>query len=113
MSSNINSVSPYVDASAQDLQESIGITQFPDATSFYQIIGGLVIQGGLEVFTVTGVRTVLLPAPLGKQILSILITPVSAGTTSRGYVVPGFGLNSFDISHVNPAASYYWQVIGV
>jgi len=113
MSSSTNSVNPYVGASLAEMQESLGITQFPGEYTWYQIIGGLVIQGGFEIFTGAATRTVNLVAPFQKQVLNITISPTSAGDGPHGHIVAGPGLTSFQIKHYGPNASYFWLAIGV
>jgi len=113
MSSNINSVNPYVGASLAELQDSLGVTQFPGQYTWYQIIGGLVVQGGFEIFTGAAIRTVNLVAPFQKQVLNITISPTSASNGPHGHIVAGVGLTSFQIDHHGPNASYFWLAIGV
>ena len=78
-------------------QESIGITQFDatDETRWFQIIGGLIMQGG----TISGAGAVEFPAPYEKQVLGVWI---NNGTAS------GVSLAGFTASGGN-----YWFSIGL
>jgi hypothetical protein len=92
--------------------ESMGIPQFTAATSFYQILNGIVVQAGVASSASSGNLDIPLPAALRKQILSIQLTRVdvsshvhidSAGTT----------LSNLRIHLTGGGGSVYWLVIGV
>lgn len=110
---NRNSVFPYGKARLDEIQDAIGITQFPGTTTWYQVLGGLVLQGGFEVFTSASTRTINFPAPYQTQVLGIFISPTSASNSPHGQITPTFGLNSFQINHHGPNASYFWWAVGV
>ena len=95
--SNVNSVSDYKRSSLETLQEALGTTQFSssDVNSWYQIINGLIIQGGLS----TGAGVVTFPAPLEKQVLGVFMN----GATASGITLTGF----------TASASGFWWAIGV
>lgn len=111
MSSNINSITPFLGGTVAEIIESIGITQFPSATEWYQGIGGLVVQGGLV--QVLGGATLLVPfnAPHEKQVLGVW-TQVVGAIDNNGYV-NAVGLASFEIVNGAGARSYYWLSLGV
>ncbi len=111
--SNTNSIHPYSKARLEDLQEAIGITQFPGEFTWFQVIGGLIIQGGYESFTSASVRTVNFPAPFSMQVLGVFISPESASNGPHGNMTLVRNLNSFQINHHGPNANYFWWAIGV
>ena len=110
---NTNSIFPYSKARLDEVQESIGVTQFPGETTWYQVLGGLVIQGGFEVFTAPATRTVNFVAPFDKQLLGVFISPASAANGPHGHIVALPTLTSFQINHHGANASYYWWAVGV
>lgn len=110
---NINSVFPFSKARLDELQDAAGITQFPGVNTWYQVMNGLVIQGGLEAFVAPAVRTIDFPAPFEKQLLGVFFSPVAAATGFAAHIVASPGLNSFQLNHSGANASYYWWAIGV
>ena len=111
MSSNINSVQPYSGASLSEASESIGITQFPSLTSWYQIIGGLQVQGGFETLAGAGANVVPFSAPYEKQVLGIFIQVI--GAAENGAFISAVGLNQFTLNNGAGARTYYWWAVGV
>ncbi len=94
---NSNSIVSYSSATLLEVQESLGITQFSpsNVNSWYQVMGGLVIQGGLS----TGAGAVAFPAPLEKQVLGVFMN----GATASAISLTGF----------TASASGFWWAIGV
>lgn len=109
--SNSNAILPFGTANLSDLLEAIGITQFPDGTSWYQTIGGLLIQGG-QTGSVATATTVDFHAGYTKQVLGVFITSL----TNHGpdAYVSTVALDSFVINHSGGGShNYYWFAIGV
>ncbi len=106
-----NSVLPYLGGNEAETSDAIGITKFPSAGNWSQILGGLVIQGG-KVSVLSGATTTFnFNAPIPKEVLGVFIQPLGVSTVS--YRVNTVTLNTFDI--VNGAADqdFYWWAIGV
>jgi hypothetical protein len=80
-----------------NLHESLGVTKFnpTDEASWFQIIGGLLIQGG----NATAAGAITFPAPFEKQLLGVF---VNGGTAS-----------AVSLSGFTTSAANYWWAIGV
>jgi hypothetical protein len=111
MSSNINSIIGRIGASLEETSESLGVTQFPSATSWYQIIGGLQVQGGFETLAGAGANVVPFSAPYEKQVLGIFIQVI--GAAENGAFISAIGLNQFTLNNGAGARTYYWWAVGV
>lgn len=109
--SNTNSIVPYTGVKLKALAESMGITQFPDATSWYQIIGGLIFQGGKVSVLGTALETVPFVAPYEKQLLGIWTQVLDAA--GNNHHVTNAGLTGFDIQNGAGDRDFYWWSIGV
>ena len=109
-----NSVGSYSSTSAEELRDAGGITQFASSTSFFQIINGLQIQGGITSSIAIGGNLVIpFFAPYETQVLGVFLTPVNAAA-SYGSVIPaGTNLNQFQIINGPVAGAFYWWAIGV
>ena len=111
MSSSTNSVAPFLGGTTRDALEALGITQFPSEFGWYQVIGGLIVQGGKV--DVTGGATLAVPfaAPYGKQVLGTWIQ-VMAGAGNNAYIIPT-DLTTFSIVNGVGNRTYYWLSLGV
>lgn len=106
-----NSVLPFLGGNQEETSDAIGITQFPSAGNWFQVLGGLTIQGG-KVSVLSGATlSVAFNAPISKEVLGVFIQPI--GTATVSYRVNSVTLNDFAI--VNGAADqdFYWWAIGV
>lgn len=110
-----NSVPGYDVDNLRALQEAAGITQFPDATGWYQLINGLLVQGG--VVAVGANTSIVVPFQIGmpQQILGIFVQAAIAGVgNGYGTVDPaGTTLQQFTLVNTGAAKDYYWWAIGV
>lgn len=111
MSASYNSIPPFQGGSVRDALESLGITQFPSGTSWYQVIGGLIVQGGSVDIADVATTTINLVAPYEKQLLGIW-TQVVGGTANTAYIT-GADLDSFQIVNGSGARTFYWLSLGV
>lgn len=109
--SSINSIPPYIEATIRDIQETIGITQFPSETSWYQILGGLIVQGGLVEVADSATLAVPFHAPYQTQALGVFIQVVD-GAANTGYIT-SVVTSGFDITNGTGTRSYYWWSVGV
>ena len=109
-----NSVGSYLSSSPEELRDAGGITQFPSATSFFQIINGLQIQGGITAEIAIGGNLVIpFFAPYATQVLGVFLQPANA-VAAYGSVMPtGTNLNQFQIRNGPVAGEFYWWAIGV
>lgn len=100
--------------SIREVQESLGITQFPSGTSWYQIIGGLQIQGGLTD-SIPSATTVAIPfpAPYETQLLGVFLQAVDQADSAWQVVSAGTDLNQFSVRHTGTARKFYWIALGV
>lgn len=113
MSQGTNAVLPFTDATQKDLTDTIGITQFPSANSWYQTIGGLLIQGGLVTGAGSG-ATVVVPFHAGypTQVLGVFVQ--AQGTSVLGWSVNNITTAQFELVNAAVAArSFNWWAIGV
>jgi len=111
MSSSTNSIPPFLGGSAADALESLGITQFPSEFGWYQVIGGLIVQGG-KVSVGDGATLVVdLNAPYEKQTLGVWIQVVD-GTANTAYVA-SVSLADFELINGAGARDFYWLSLGV
>lgn len=113
MSGNTNAITPFVGASLSDLNDALGITQFPSERSWFQTIGGLLVQGGYVAAVGSG-ATVAVPFNVGypTQVLGVFVQPL--GTSVLGHAVNNVTTSGFDL--VNAAVAgrdFYWWAIGV
>lgn len=111
--SNTNAVIPFLDASLRELNDSIGITQFPSETNWYQTIGGILIQGG-TVLAVGSAATVAVSFNAGypTQVLGVFVQ--AKGASVLGWSVDTVTLSGFNL--INAAVAnrdFYWWAIGV
>ena len=111
MSSSYNSIAPFTKARLDEVQESIGITQFPSETSWYQVIGGLIVQGGFVSVGDGATLTVSLNAPYEKQVLGIWIQVVGAAANTAH--VAAVTVDDFSIVNGVGARDFYWLSLGV
>jgi len=116
--SSTNSVIPFLGASSRDLQEAAGITQFPSQYEWFQVVNGLIIQGGYvealstttNIISFTTTNIISFVAPFGKQTLGVFIQVVAAATNDS--YVNAVTLNNFELINLAGARNYYWWAIG-
>jgi hypothetical protein len=111
MSGSNNSVPPFMGGTTKDALEALGITQFPTETEWYQVIGGIIVQGGYIEVDSSTVQTVNLVAPYEKQFLGVWLQ--TAGGSHNSAHVAGETLSSFEIHNGGGDRSYYWLSLGV
>ena len=121
--SNQNSITPFSGANIKDVHESLGITIQPigDAQTWYQIIGGLIFQGGKtdDIVGDTAVTIQFNPA-FPKQVLYIntcKVAPVTLNPSNNaGAQVDNVTLTQFDLVNDNAGLEsenpFYWIAIG-
>jgi len=106
-----NSLAPFVKATAEELLESIGVTQFIGEGNWYQVIAGLIIQGGKLTSVATG-TLVTFNTSFTRQTLNVIITPVAGAVISTA--VNTVSVDDFVLVHNSGGASdFYWFAIGV
>lgn len=106
-----NSLAPFTKASIKDLLDTIGITQFTSETDWYQVIAGLIVQGGF-VETITTGDTITFNTSFTKQVLGIFVTAV--GASSRQVAVDTITVDDFVLRHNGGGTGdFYWFAIGV
>lgn len=111
--SNTNAITPFAEATPAELNNSIGITQFPSETNWHQTIGGLLIQGGF-VDNVGSGATVAVPFNTGypTQVLGVYVQAI--GTSVLGWSVNNVTTSGFDLINAAVAGrDFYWWAIGV
>lgn len=111
MAANNNSIAPLFNRGLEDLGDAIGVTQFPSQFEWYQIVGGLQVQGGKVSVGTSATLTINFPAPYEKQLLGVWIQ-VRGAAGNNGYV-NNESLNSFDVVNGVGARDYYWWAVGV
>lgn len=106
-----NSIIPFATPRAQDLFNALGITQFQSETNWFQVIGGLLIQGGFIDNASTG-ATITFNTSFTKQILGVFLIPVAGAVISTA--VNTVTVDDFVLVHNSGGASdFYWFAIGV
>lgn len=111
MSGSWNSVAPFSKARLDEVQDSLGITQFPSETEWYQVIGGLIVQGGRVSVGDAATLTVSLNAPYEKQVLGIWIQ-VIGGAANTAHL-DAITTADFDIVNGVGARDFFWLSLGV
>ena len=111
MSSSYNSIPPFTGGTSRDALEALGITQFPSETDWFQVLGGLIVQGGFAAVGDGATLTVNLNAPYEKQDLGVWIQVVGAAANTAH--VASVALDSFDIVNGVGARDFYWLSLGV
>lgn len=109
--SSYNSVTPFTGGSTKDVIEALGITQFPSEFEWFQVIGGLIVQGGKIDVTGGATLAINLAAPYEKQVLGTWIQ-VMAGAENGAYIIPT-SLSAFSIVNGVGNRTYYWLSLGV
>ena len=109
--SSYNSVAPFLGGSTLDALEALGITQFPSEFAWYQVIGGLIVQGGKVDVTGGATLAINLNAPYEKQVLGTWIQ-VMGGAENGAYIIPT-SLSAFSIVNGVGNRTYYWLSLGV
>lgn len=109
--SQYNSVTPFSGGTTRDALEALGITQFPSGTEWFQVIGGLIVQGGKVDVTGGATLAINLNAPYEKQVLGTWIQ-VMAGAGNNAYIIPT-DLTQFSIVNGVGNRTYYWLSLGV
>jgi len=107
-----NSTIPYNSPSLQELADTVGITQFQGTDSWFQVLGGLILQGGKVDIPDPADVSITFPAPYSKQVLGIFIEEID-GVGSVYTVVQTFNLTGFTIRHNHSGYSAFWFAIGV
>ena len=111
MSSSYNSIPPFTGGTSRDALEALGITQFPSATDWFQVIGGIIMQGGVVSVADGATLTVPLNAPYEKQVLGIWIQVVGAAANTAH--VAAVTVGNFNIVNGVGARDFYWLSLGV
>jgi hypothetical protein len=120
MSNEYGSVVPYSKASIEEQQNALGILQFISAsdTNWYQIISGLLVQGGYVTAAVANANTVVnFNVAYPKKVLGIFVQsvyqPAGAGQENSGMVHPTFTLSSFTLVNDGVQKDFFWWAIGI
>lgn len=109
-----NSLGSFNSASIDQLRDAAGITQFPDATSWYQVLNGLQIQGGYTPVVTSGVDTTIpFQAPYKTQLLGVFLTPIDYPNASPAVITATTDLIQFTFKHSGTDTNFYWWAIGV
>jgi hypothetical protein len=113
-----NSIPSYGETNLQELQDAIGITKFSGtaSTSWAQVIGGVIIQGGFEeAIPVDTNRAVAFPAPFTLQVLGIFTQAIfnPGGAQEASGLVNNVTLNGFNLGNDATQKDFYWWAIGV
>ena len=109
-----NSVGAFSSTDLEQLKDAGGITQFPSATSFFQIINGLQIQGGItDVIPIGGNLIIPFHAPYETQLIGVFLQPVNAAASYGSIIPAGTNLTQFQIINGPVAGAFYWWAIGV
>lgn len=107
-----NAIPPYLGATPGELQEALGVTRFVSETNWFQTVGGLLIQGGLESSVGSAATvTVSFNAAFPKQCLGVFIQPI--GTSLLGFSVDNVTLEDFDLVNAAVVRDFYWWAIGL
>lgn len=118
--SNNNSIVSFGKNSLTDIQEGLGITQLAVGSedSWYQILGGLIFQGGktgvIPVNTLSAAISFNTAFP--KKVLGIWIIPISSAIDPTGelysFAVSPVDLVSFKIANDGSDTPFYWLAVG-
>ncbi len=110
-----NSVPGYGATDLRALQEAAGVTQFPSATCWYQLINGILVQGG-AVNVGAGVdATFQYNIAIPTQLLGVFVQAQNAAVGS-GYGsidIATTNLQQFTVVNTGLAKDFFWFAIGV
>ena len=109
--SNTNAVLPYIGGNLKELADTIGITQFPSEKSWYQTIGGLLVQGGFIATLAGSTNVISFNAAYPTQVLGVWIQ-VIGGTGNNAYI-NAVSLDDFELHNGASNRDYYWWAVGV
>jgi hypothetical protein len=100
-----NSIAALLKASLEDVQESVGVTQFQSEHEWVHIFGGLIFQGGVVSRSAESDITVTFNTAFPKQVLGVFITPAvfSVTPTRENFIVHSDGSD----------VQFYWFAIGI
>lgn len=115
-----NSIPTFGKDSLSNIQESLGITQLGVSSedSWYQIIGGLIFQGGKTSSLAANTLSAAISFNTGfpKKVLGIWIVPISAtvdvANPLYSFAVNPIDLYSFKIANDGVETAFYWLAIG-
>lgn len=109
--SNTNAVVPFLGGTLPEALESLGVTQFPSGTAWFQTIAGLLVQGDFLSITSGTVQTISFHAAFPKQVLGVWIQTV--GGSHNNAHIDNVTLEEFELHNGGSARSYYWWALGV
>lgn len=109
--SNTNAILPFFGSNLQELVDTIGITQFPTGTSWFQTIGGLLIQGNFIDSVGSSITAIPFYPAYPTQVLGVW-TQVVGGVGNNAHV-DTITLEGFTLHSGGAPRSYYWWAIGV
>ena len=109
--SNTNGIAPFFQASAQDLNNALGITQFLSETAWYHTVGGLLIQGSRE--TIAGATSAVISFNAGfpTQVLGIFTQAI--GDPGTRTWISNISTSDFEFHNPGAGIDFYWWAIGV
>lgn len=121
-----NAIPPVVGSPAwerneagQDALRAIGVTQYVPTTDnlWYQVIGGLVFQGGIIIgAAANAVTPIVFNVPVSLKVLGVFVTAIfpaaTAGNEASGGVT-NIALTGFDLVNDGALKDFYWWAIGV
>jgi hypothetical protein len=103
--SSTNSISALLRGSLEEVQESVGITQFQGEHNWVHIVGGLIFQGGIVSRTGETTISVNFNTAFPKQVLGVFINPAIFSITPS--------LDKFVVNSDGSDVQFYWFAIGI
>ena len=103
--SNTNSISALLRGSLEEVQESVGVTQFQGEHNWVHIAGGLIFQGGIVSCSGDSTISVDFNTAFPKQVLGIFTTPAIFSLTPS--------LDKFVVNTDGSDIQFYWFAIGI
>ena len=92
----------------------MGVTRFSpsDVNSWFQVLGGLIIQGGRANAVSSAGSLITFTQAFPKQVLCILACPIGVNST-YSVVSVGTNLENFVLDSGTNGVDYYWFAIGL
>lgn len=108
-----NAITRFNNAPLKEVQDSVGITQFPSQNEWNHTFAGLIFQGGFAQDPAGNGANISFSIPFPKQILHINVTPTDSSGTQNVSTVD-VTLSGFRIfNNHGGSVNYRWFAIGL
>lgn len=115
MANEWSSVPGYGETDLNQLQQAAGITQFSGANGWYQLINGILVQGGIVNVGAGATATFPFQVAITSQLLGVFLQAqnAAAGSGYGSIDIATTNLQQFTIVNTGVAKDFFWLAIGV